>query len=325
MIGSTAERERLRTEIERALAESIEKDKKKEELQNKEEEKREHQEIRRRRRSRVLPEPDLSEDHIVMSVQHPTLGLRRRVFPADVKMSFVYDWVGSIDDSLAHFSLFDRNSNYIPPEVTASDYSNQTLLVHEIEATEVVSNENYFSELQKLREAEREKLDHDQSLNCTVSRENIFIDMMNLFRKRTTLLKIISISFDGEDAVGDGVTTDAFTTFFEALYRLMDGNNQKVPSIRLTDEELLIIGKIINHAFLVSNIFPIEISMVSFFSVMFHRVDDEEILSTFLNFLTDSEKNLIEMFSQGVSMNTQAMYDILLEYGIFVTPTSDNI
>ena len=31
------------------------------------------------------------------------------------------------------------------------------------------------------------------------------------------------------------------------------------------------------------------------------------------------------MFSQGISINTHAMYDILLEYGTYVTPTSANI
>ena len=197
--------------------------------------------------------------------------------------------------------------------------------MNEVETPPVESEVDHFSKLLELRENEHERLGRDQlPLLLTVSRENVFTDMINFFKKRTTVMQLVSIAFHGEDAYGDGVTTDAFTTFFEALYCFMDGNNQKVPSINLDDEDLVVVGKIINHAFVVANIFPIEISMASFYSVMFN-VDDDEILTTFLNFLTDREKRLIELFSQGESNNSQPMYDILLEYGITVTPTNANI
>ena len=94
---------------------------------------------------------------------------------------------------------------------------------------------------------------------------------------------------------------------------------------RLDDEQLLIVGKIINHAFLVSNVFPIEISMASFLSVLF-EVEDSEILGSFLDFLTDTEKQLVESFcSSNSTKNSQPIFDILLEYGITNTPTKENI
>ena len=319
LIGSSSEREKLHSEIAQALEES-------ERIDKEADDKKEHEEIRQRRRSRVPPEPALSEDHIVMSVQHPTLGIKRRVFPADIQMSVVYDWIGSISEDLTHFHLLGRDSIIISPDCKASQFSNQTLLVNETEEAPQESNSDHLSQLMGLREVERERLgNQDEPPVLTVSREQIFDDMLYLFKKRTTTNHLVSIIFKGEDASGDGVTADAFTSFFEKLYELMDGNNQKVPSIRLDDEELIVVGKIINHAFLISNIFPIEISMASFLSVLF-QAEDIEILTSFLDFLTDIEKQLIEsLYSQESTRNTQPIYDILLEYGITNAPTKENI
>ena len=69
--------------------------------------------------------------------------------------------------------------------------------------------------------------------------------------KRKTTNHLVSIIFKEEDASGDGVTVDAFTSFFEKLYELMDGNNHKVPWNKLDDKQLIVVGKITNHAFLI--------------------------------------------------------------------------
>ena len=228
LIGSSSEREKLQNEIAQALEESQKIDR---EADMKAEENKEKREIQQRRRSRVPPEPSLSEDHIVMSVEHPTLGIKRRVFPATIQMSTVYDWIGSVSDDLMHFQLVGRDSVTIFEDSPASQFSNQTLLVIETEEAPQESNSDYLSALMSLRETEIEKFtqhDHPPTI-LTVSRDQIFDDMLALFKKRTTTNHLVSIIFKGEDASGDGVTTDAFTSFFEKLYELMDGNNQKNP------------------------------------------------------------------------------------------------
>ena len=41
-------------------------------------------------------EPDIEDDHVVISIRHPALGTKRRLFEGDAKMNNVYDWMGSL-------------------------------------------------------------------------------------------------------------------------------------------------------------------------------------------------------------------------------------
>ena len=59
------------------------------------------------RKSRLIPEPDLVEDHVVVSVRHTTRGIVRRLFLAEHTMNVVYDWIGSLQELPMYFNLIN--------------------------------------------------------------------------------------------------------------------------------------------------------------------------------------------------------------------------
>ena len=89
LIGTTTVRQRIQREIQTSYDESLiaeqEKDEKRDQIEG--------QQIRQ---NRVLQEPDVQDDHIVISIRHPALATRHRIFRDDAKMNNVYDWVGSL-------------------------------------------------------------------------------------------------------------------------------------------------------------------------------------------------------------------------------------
>ena len=89
LIGTTTVRQRIQREIQTSYDESLiaeqEKDEKRDQI--------ERQQIRK---NRVPQEPDVQDDHIVISIRHPALATRHRFFRDDAKMNNVYDWVGSL-------------------------------------------------------------------------------------------------------------------------------------------------------------------------------------------------------------------------------------
>lgn len=200
--------------------------------------------------------------------------------------------------------------------------SDENIVIVDDEAIDV--GEQYYSDFQIIREQEFQKL-NETALYAEVSRENIFEDMINLYKKRNTVLHKVNLSFKNEEAVGDGITKDAFSSFFEALYEVMEGYNQKVPSSKIDDDTLVVVGKICSHAFLNCSIFPVQICKSAFKKALFGEVDDAEILSSFLEFIQPNEKQLVENFSRGKCQCVQSLLDMLLEYSITEKPNKSNI
>ena len=91
LIGTSSKRQELQNEIDKADNESLR-------IDQKERERKEYMEkailLQERRKARTPVEPDIEEDHVVISIRHPALGTKRRLFRGDAKMSNVYDWLG---------------------------------------------------------------------------------------------------------------------------------------------------------------------------------------------------------------------------------------
>lgn len=119
------EKKRLGEEKERIAEEK----KRQAETQNQEE--TELESLRQSRLSRVKAEPDLSEDHTVISVRHPKLGTRRRVFLDQDKFSCVYDWVGSLDTAPKYFQLYHPSRQLLQPWATISGFGKVVLSMEE--------------------------------------------------------------------------------------------------------------------------------------------------------------------------------------------------
>jgi hypothetical protein len=110
LIGTRDERSALLSEQDHAYLESLRQDEEKDNarklLLEKELKNVERQEqLRSIRESRLLPEPEISEDHVLVSVRHITEGVVTRAFYATTSMIQLYDWVGSLQLVPEHFKL----------------------------------------------------------------------------------------------------------------------------------------------------------------------------------------------------------------------------
>ena len=62
--------------------------------------------VQEKRKSRVAPEPDITEEHVLVSVRHMELGNHIRAFRPNEKVSAVYVWVGSLSPLPEYFHLY---------------------------------------------------------------------------------------------------------------------------------------------------------------------------------------------------------------------------
>ena len=344
LIGSSEERHELAAEIDRAYNESLLKDQQKEierQRQESEEEEilRRQQQLQDCRKDRVLPEASLSGPHVTITVRHTIMGNKTRIFQDNLTMTQVYDWVGSLNLVPEHFHLLNYNGEVILPEsaICSGVYNmqksdNPVLLTPSGTVSfsgygcddnlNTSDSTNDFTELQNVRNAEFEKLSTEELI--TVNRENIYQDFIKIFSRRGAVKKY-TISFEGETAIGDGVTRDAYSSFFQKMRFIFHGDFEWIPLPTAESEELNIIGKVITTAFLTQNIFPVELCQSSFQHVMYDVVSDNELFESFLKYLCSQESSMILGFMEGKNSDKQAILDILSEAQIYAQPTKENI
>jgi len=293
------------------------------------------------RRSRVELEPDLVEPHVVVSINHPTLGIKTRFFKPSSLFVAVYDWIGSIAEKPKFFDLKNDGGILMQPDspVQSGFYQlnpKESAVLMSPEGTVAFSGfgtishnqspppvtDNY-DEISKIREKEAEKFTNEVVVN--VRSDNIYEDMLKAYRKRNVLKNKITISFIGENANGDGVSRDAFSAFFEAVYKRMEGCYEKVPSSDYDEEELEVLGQIITHAFVLYNIFPIKVSRVALKNFLFGSSTDNEILYSFMQYLPQMEADFVYKFRKEMDINIQPIRDILSDFKIFASPTPENV
>ena len=149
--------------------------------------------------------------------------------------------------------------------------------------------------MQDKREIEAAKL-NNTVINDEFSRENVYEDLLKIYKKRNVTSHKRHITFKGEDAVGDGVARDAYSAFCSGVCTRMDGCYEKIPSPNFDETDLEIIRKVITRTFIQYNLFPVELSKVSLKHYIFGTASEKELLSSFLKFLTSYEANIMIKF-----------------------------
>ena len=287
------------------------------------------------RRSRVPLEPDLTSPHEYISVRHINLGTKSRLFSSSSLFSVVYDWIGSLSNSPEFFQIKDHKGITVQPDsiIISGTYNmvrteTAPLLISDGEISfqgfgnyEEEDPNLHYTKLINLVSEEKKKLVRHQTF--TVNRDNIYESMISLYKKRNVRNTNINLRFEGEDAVGDGVTRDAFSEFHQGVYDRFEGEFQKIPSNFNDIDELKIVGEIITHGFILSGIFPLQICKATLKHYLFGSCKEEELFHSFLRFVPEKERTFIEHWD-GKS-NPQRIIDLLTEYGVFAVPTLDNL
>ena len=202
-------------------------------------------ELMNTKKERVLPESSLSKPHVVISVRSPcTCKTEVRLFKENLYFTEVYDWIGSLSPVkffnivdyttiitpdkkvyLVVFNMVETNSPLtLTPEGTVAftvyRLRDQSVASEIGESSYIPSAEDCgedhtshcYNLLQQERIQEYQKL--KPLIYATVSRENNYHDMINLYKNRNTTTHQLQLSLDNEEASGDGVTRDAFSAFF---------------------------------------------------------------------------------------------------------------
>ncbi|PFX20338.1 hypothetical protein AWC38_SpisGene15206 [Stylophora pistillata] len=117
LIGSSCQRDALKSLHEKAYNDSLAADQKKAQKEReKEEEYSRRESLRLARKRRVTEEPNVNEEHILVRVRHSDKGMIRWRFRPSSKMREVYDWVGSLGRTPEHFELSVQPACAIAPD-----------------------------------------------------------------------------------------------------------------------------------------------------------------------------------------------------------------
>ena len=120
LIGSSKERQALVSKQDKEFQESLSADRQKLiDLESEATEVERKVKIQQVRGARVIPEPDAN--FVTVKVRHLIMGICSRRFPADAKMSAVYDWAGSLSPDTENFTLCDPFGVILLPNSELSD------------------------------------------------------------------------------------------------------------------------------------------------------------------------------------------------------------
>ena len=267
------------------------------------------------------------------------LGFKSRLFYHGTKMIEVYWWIGSLCLEPEFYHVLDYKGKIVFPSedavpgafnVSPSDKPVNLSIDGEVGFDEFSPTGDKLKDdveftLNEIREKYRNDLVTKGKNLEHVSRLNIYEDFLKLYKKRGISSKNLSLKFEGEDALGDGVTKDAFLSFFDEVYKRFEGETEKVPNLEMDEDSLVLIGKIITHSYVLFGIYPTKISPTVVKYHLFNVRDHDDLVQSFLSYLPFRESETIELFANGVTNEVQPLIDIFSESKIFRNPTRSNV
>lgn len=149
------------------------------------------------------------------------------------------------------------------------------------------------------------------TMEIKVHRANIRNDMLTIFADPCILdecitLDVIFINRRGEEEAGrgSGLLRDLLSLFWKEVYQsLMVGEIERVPSIRhdFQRPEWEAIGRILMKGFSSCQYFPLMLSKTFFITCLYGEsaVSEDLLLQSFMNFVSESEKKLIQSCLDG--------------------------
>ena len=222
-------------------------------------------------------------------------------------MNNVYDRVGATSVEPMYFELFVNFRSPIPATDPANKYANTVLNMAEVseppffdeEVTMAGFKENQNNDSDRFEKKRKSKRDslyvaslNQEQISYVVDRYNITEEMFNVFSKRVRQ-KFLSFTFKSEIAVGDGVSKDVHSTFFEEIYKQRcAGIKANVPTI-LTETEAEIFGTIITQAYIQHNVFNVRLAKAAFEYLIFDNVRDKTLIESLPLFIDNRERDII--------------------------------
>ena len=236
-----------------------------------------------------------------------------------------------------YFELFVNFRSPIPATDPANKYANTVLNMAEVSEPPFFDKEvtmagfkknqtNGSDRLKKKRKSKRDSLYvaslNQEQISYVVDRYNITEEMFNVFSKRVRQ-KFLSFTFKSEIAVGDGVSKDVHSTFFEEIYKQRcAGIKANVPTI-LTETEAEIFGTIITQAYIQHNVFNVRLAKAAFEYLIFDNVRDKTLIESLLLFIDNRERDIIRKCLDDASKvitDKDELQDILIDCEVSSPP-----
>ena len=252
-------------------------------------------------------------------------------------MNNVYDRVGATSVEPMYFELFVNFRSPIPATDPANKYANTVLNMAEVseppffdkEVTMAGFKKNQTNDSDRLKKKRKSKRDslyvaslNQEQISYVVDRYNITEEMFNVFSKRVRQ-KFLSFTFKSEIAVGDGVSKDVHSTFFEEIYKQRcAGIKANVPTI-LTETEAEIFGTIITQAYIQHNVFNVRLAKAAFEYLIFDNVRDKTLIESLLLFIDNRERDIIRKCLDDASKvitDKDELQDILIDCEVSSPP-----
>lgn len=185
-----------------------------------------------------------------------------------------------------------------------------------------------------------EKIDANAGLPRSVSRNNVYSDVVDMFRDNAVdILKEypLRIRYDGEQAIDTGgVCRDMFSAFWSDVYlRHCDGERLFILANNPNTDckNLPLLGTILSHGFLVCGVLPTKIAFPVIATVLLGpavEVPDNIVLESFFDFLSSYESSIIrdaiskaqQSFTCGLQ---EQLINVLSRLGCVEVPTPANI
>ena len=185
-----------------------------------------------------------------------------------------------------------------------------------------------YEQLQVIRQAELEKM--NESCSAVIDKSCIVEEVLQLYKDDTLITKNLSVNFLNEDATGNGVLREMFSTFWNEFFS-ENGNGYSQFTFRLHPnfslENYPLLGKIITHQFLLCGTIPIQLARACFQEIVTGAVesDDKCLIESFLSMLPSNQEEVIAKALGGHSFQRNEIIEVLSEYDVHVLPSSSNI
>ncbi|XP_014674228.1 PREDICTED: uncharacterized protein LOC106814425 [Priapulus caudatus] len=134
-----------------------------------------------------------------------------------------------------------------------------------------------------------------------VRRDNIVENVLDRYRTNPNLVHHrIKVVFEREEVAEDfsGVTREMFSAFFSNLLSdLFDGDLEKIPRMDAaicSNDTMVLVGKIISHAYVLTGIFPIQICKSAIKFLLCGNVAGDETTLSFLRVLSEDERAILK-------------------------------
>jgi len=174
------------------------------------------------------------------------------------------------------------------------------------------------------------------SPSISIRRDHVFETLLDMYKDKKLCLHCYPFfTFEGEDF--NGLKRDLYTMFWEKAYLMLfegaAGSFIPMSTPEVTEEVLIILGRVASHGFVVSGVFPVHICKAFVLSSLCGptAVTEDELVSSFLAYHTEKERIILERalaITTGPSFPEdvkEMILDILEPYNLRKMPTPSSL